>query len=158
MATNRGKEFEKKTLEDFQRAFPRSFTARIPDQQSKYKGSSSNICDVLSFAKGRLYLCECKSTNDSTFNFSKLRQYDLLLEHKDEEDVYPGVLLWFVQLDLIFWVPVSEIEKMKLDGKKSIHPKWYETGEYKLYKVPAKKMRTYFKCDLTFLSTLKKED
>lgn len=158
MAINRGKEFEKKTLEDFKRAFPKSFTTRIPDQQSGYKGSSSNICDVLSFAKKRLYLCECKSTNDTTLNFAKLRQYELLVEHKDEEDVFPGVLIWFVKLDLIVWVNINEVERMKIDGKKSISPKWLETGEYKLYKVPAKKLRTYFKCDLTFLSTISKED
>lgn len=157
MAINRGKEFEKRSLEDFKRAFPNSFTIRVPDQQSRYKGASSNICDILSYANGRLYLCECKSTNENTFNFAKLRQYELMVEHKDREGVFPGVLLWFVKLDLIVWVPVSEIEKMMMDGKKSVHPKYLETNEYKLYKVPAKKLRTFFKCDLSFLDTLTKE-
>ena len=90
------------------------------------------------------FLVECKTTHDTTFNFAKLKQYDKLLEYKDKKGVYPGVVIWFVELDLIVWVNISEIEKMKLEGKKSVSPKSLELNDYTLYQVPAKKKRTFF--------------
>ena len=157
MAVNYGKKFEGKVLEDLKSSFPDSVTIRIPDQQSKYKGQSSNICDIVSFNEDRLFLVECKTTHDTTFNFARLTQYDDLLAYKDKKGVYPGVVIWFVELDLIIWVNIGEIEKMKLDGKKSVSPKSLELCDYKLYKVPAKKKRTFFKCDFSFLMSITKE-
>lgn len=46
---------------------------------------------------------------------------------------------------------------MKLEGKKSVSPKSLELNDYTLYQVPAKKKRTFFKCDFSFLMSITKE-
>lgn len=159
MADNYGKKFEACVKEGLEASFPKeeSITIRIPDQQSKYKGTSSNICDILSFYNGRLYLVEAKSTHETTFNFARLTQYDDLLKYKDVPNAFPIVVVWFIELDTIVVATINEIERMKLGGMKSIHPKWLETNEYKLYRVPATKKRKFFKCDFKFLETITKE-
>ena len=50
MAVNRGKQFESKVKEDWERSLPESVLLRLPDQMSGYAGYSSNICDYIGFA------------------------------------------------------------------------------------------------------------
>ena len=90
---NKGKKFEANVERDWKRTLPKKLILRLPDQQSGYKGSSSNICDFIGFTNKKLFMIECKETDENTFNFAKLTQYDKLLEYKDYEDVYPGVLI-----------------------------------------------------------------
>lgn len=158
MATSLGKKFEDKVKEDWERTFPTSFFIRLPDQQSRYFGQSSNICDYIGFVNKKLFLIECKETKETTFNFSaKLRQYDKLLEQKDKDDTYPGVLLWFSNFDVVVWLNICEIEKMINDGLKSFNIKMVDDCNYNIYKIPATKMRTFMKCDFTIFKTIEKE-
>lgn len=154
---NLGKKFEDKVKEDWERTFPTSFFIRLPDQQSRYYGQSSNICDYIGFVNKKLFLIECKETKETTFNFeAKLRQYDKLLEQDNKDDTYPGVLLWFSSFDIVVWLNISEIKKMKDDGLKSFNVKMVDKCDYLVYNIPATKMRTYMKCDFTIFNTIEK--
>lgn len=94
MAVSLGKKFETKVKEDWERTFPTSFIYRLPDQQSRYFGQSSNVSDYIAFTNKKLFLIECKETKETTFNFeAKLRQYNDLLAQDKYDDTYPGVLL-----------------------------------------------------------------
>ena len=155
MAINRGKAFETKFKEDWAKAFPKTFVYRIPDQMSGYKQQSSNPCDFICFTGRLLFLIEAKVHKGNTFPFSNLRQYDKLIQYKDSLNTYPGVVLWFIEHDTVIWCSIKDIERMKLDGKKSInikmlHPKSDEV-DYNLYEIPSKKKRVFMDSDYSKL-------
>lgn len=153
---NKGKKFEANVERDWKRTLPKSVILRIPDQQSGYKGSSSNICDFFGFTNKKLFMIECKETEENTLNFAKLPQYDSLIEYKDYEDVYPGALIWFSSHDKIVWVNVSQLEKMKKDGKKSVNIKMLDEDDYILYEIPSRKKIKYLTSDFTIFNTITK--
>ena len=161
MAYSLGKKFEEKVKEDWEKQFPNNFFTRLPDQQSRYKGQSSNICDFIGFVNKKLFLIECKETKETTFNFKmnlgvgdttkkRKSQYERLLEHKNEEDTYPGVLLWFSSYDVIVWLDITKIEKMIDDGLKSFNVKMIEDNTYDVVIVPTKKLVRFLQCDFSF--------
>lgn len=156
MAYNLGKKFEDKVKRDWALSLPGRTLIRLADQQSRYKGQSSNVSDYIGHAFNKMWLIECKETKENTFNFAKLTQYDRLLEHKDEENTLPGVLLWFSKHNVIIWVNIGVIEQMKLDGKKSINIKDVENQTYKLYVIPTKKLITFLRCDFTYFENIEK--
>lgn len=164
-----GKQFEGKVKKDWERIFPKTFFHRLKDQQSRYKGQSGNLCDHLGFVGGKLFLIECKETKETTFNFKSnlgvgnkekeksKSQYERLLEHKDDENTYPGVLLWFSSFDKVVWLNIGEIERMINDGLKSFNVKMIENCNYNIYQIPATKLRTFMRCDFTIFKTIEKE-
>lgn len=155
---NLGKKFEDNVKKDWVRTFPKSFFIRLPDQQSRYFGQSSNICDYIGFINKKLFLIECKETKETTFNFqAKLSQYDKLLEQKNKDDTYPGVLLWFSAFDKVVWLNICEIEKMRNDGLKSFNIKMIDNCDYNVYVVPSTKLRTFMRCDFTIFKEIVKE-
>lgn len=154
MAVNRGKQFESKVKEDWERSLPESVLLRLPDQMSGYAGYSSNICDYIGFAGRCLWLVECKSIHGNTLPFTNLRQYDKLLAYKDKPYTHPGVILWWVDLDKVAFIPIQSIEKMKADNKKSINIKMLNSDEYFLLEIPSKKKRVFMDSDYSILLSL----
>lgn len=167
--SNLGKKFEEKVKEDWERIFPKTFFTRLPDQQSRYFGQSGNICDYIGFVNCKLFLMECKETKETTFNFKSnlgvgnvektksKSQYERLLEHKDDENTYPGVLLWFSSFDKVVWLNIGEIERMVNDGLKSFNVKMIDNCNYNVYTIPATKLRTFMRCDFEIFRTIEKE-
>ena len=64
-------------------------------------------------------------------------------------------IIWFYNHDKIVYVPVSECEKMKRDGKKSISLKSILNKEYVGYVVPSVKKRKFFDSDYSFMRDLR---
>ncbi len=92
---NKGKKFEEVFEKSWRESFPNSFIYRLKDQMSFYGNSvSSNPCDYICFTHGKLFLMECKETQDVRFSL-KFRQYEQLLSYKDIPNVIPGVTIWF---------------------------------------------------------------
>lgn len=151
MANNRGKAFEKRFSEDWEHTFPGELLIRIPDQQSGYKFASSNVSDFIAYTFPYAYLIEVKSITGNTFPFTYLRQYDALLSYKGKKGLHVGVVLWFIDHDHVIWAPIEEIEKMKIDGKKSINIKMLNSDEYKLTDIPSKKKRVFMESDYSIL-------
>ena len=150
MAVNRGKDFEQKFKEDWIRTIPDSSIDRIYDSVSGYK-TISNISDFIGFKQPNIFYLECKSTNENTFNFAKLTQYDKLVGKIGIPGVRAGAIIWFIKHDKVLYVPISTIKKMKEDGLKSVNIRTIFDSEYKFYNIPSQKLRVYMESDYSCL-------
>ncbi len=158
MGINRGKQFEAKFKEDWSRTMSRCID-RIYDQVSGMK-TISNISDFIAFRSPCIFYLECKTTNDNTFNFAKLTQYDKLIVKSGcgEKGVRVGVVLWFVNHDRVIYVPVKTIQKMKEDGLKSINIGKISHEEYRFFDIPSKKLRVFLESDYSVLKNTEEGD
>ena len=154
---NLGKSFEERFKKDWLRCFPGTLCYRLPDQQSGYAGGgSSNPCDYFGFTGNELLMVECKAHKGASIPFNDIPQYERQLAYKDCYKTFPGVLVWFYEKDIIIWVSIKEMEKMVLDGEKSIglrminEKKPYKKA-YNIMTVPAQKLRTFLEADLKYL-------
>ncbi len=147
MAINLGKKFEQQVKKDLERSFPNSFVLRLPDQQSGYQGTSQNICDFMMYTNGKLFLLECKSHKGNTFPLSNLTQFGKLQKYKDLPGIRCGVILWFIEHDKVFYVPISTFLLLAEEGKKSINIKDAEGTEYPMYELPSTKKKTFLETD-----------
>lgn len=148
MAINRGKQWELKLKEDWGK-LPNSFIIRLPDQITGYKTTSQNPCDYIGFANRKLFLLECKSTHGTTLNFSNMKQYERLLEYKNIPYIYPGIMVWFNDYDVVYFAPITVLEKMKKDKLKSINVSKLNLDKYPLIKINTTKKRVFLECDFT---------
>ena len=152
-----GKKFEERFRKDYKRCFPGTLIYRLPDQQSGYAGGgSTNPCDFLCFTGNEVLMVECKATKGMSINFSKIRQYDRMLDYKGLEKTYPGVVIWFYEKDIVLWVSIDEMEKMVNDGEKSIGLRMIDSKKpykksYNIITVPSSKLRTFMESDYDYL-------
>ena len=156
MAQNRGKEFESRFKQQFLASFPNSFILRLPDQVSGYKYTSSNICDFIGYAKGKLYLIECKTHLGASFPLSNLSQYNKLLPYVGIPGVRVGVVLWLIDKDKIFYVPISTVIQMKIKNKKSISYK--DIDKWRIIEIPSIKKVVFMDSDYSVLDILEEGD
>jgi hypothetical protein len=97
---------------------------------------------------------ECKSHEGNTFPFSNLTQYEKLCGKVGIKGVRAGVVLWFIDHDVICYVPISSITKMKADGKKSVNIKMLSDDTYRIIKIPTVKKRVFLDGDYSVLMNL----
>lgn len=146
MASNKGKAFEEAFKENWIQCYPGTWLFRLKDQMNGYKETSQNPCDFLAFtAENKLFMIECKSHEGASISFDAIPQYERLLKYKDKKNVYPGILIWFVDKDKIYWVPIKVAEKIYNSGEKSIGLR--HVGKYNLIEVPSVKKRVYMESD-----------
>ncbi len=148
-----GKQFENRFKLEWEKSFPNSFILRLPDQMSGYK-YSNNICDFICFNDGILYLIECKAHKGASIPFDKISQYPKLLEKANIYGIRSGVILYLYEKYRVFYIPVTTIEQMKKDGKKSVGIKALEEG-YNIIEIPSKKLRVFTDSDYSVLQNLK---
>lgn len=158
MSISKGKQFENKFFHDWQETFLDSFIYRLNDQVSGYKSSSRNICDFICFNKDTLYLIECKSSQDNTWNFSAYSQYEKQLVKVGIPGVRVGVVLWMVKHDTVVYLPTKTIQRMKAENKKSFNIKDLDNDTYRIIKVPSIKKRVFMDSDYSILFNLKEGD
>ena len=156
MAQSKGKEFEARFKQQFLASFPNSFILRLPDQVSGYKYTSSNICDFIGYAKGKLYLIECKTHLGASFPLSNLSQYNKLLSYVGIPGVRVGVVLWLIDKDKIFYVPISTVIQMKIKNKKSISYK--DIDKWRIMEIPSIKKVVFMDSDYSVLDILEEGD
>jgi penicillin-binding protein-related factor A (putative recombinase) len=149
--TDLGKKWEAVFEQSWQEAFPEELVFRLRDQMTGYKESSENPCDYLCHANGKLFMVECKTHKGASIPFTAIPQYERLLKYKNKKDVLPGVIIWFSEKDSIIWVGINEMEKMVLDGEKSIGLRMLEKKLYNIIEVPFEKKRVYLFPDCKFL-------
>ena len=93
---NKGKRWEKCVKDSWEACFPSSLIMRLPDQQSGYKATSKNPCDLIGFTKSKLFLIECKTVaKGNTISFDRLTQYADLVEYSKYENVKGGFIIWW---------------------------------------------------------------
>ena len=160
-----GKKFEDRFKKDYIRCFPDTLIYRLPDQQSGYAGGgSSNPCDFLCYPGECVLMVECKAHAKASIPFSAIPQYERLQEYKGKYKTFPGVVVWFYEKDIVIWVSIEEMEKMVLDGEKSIGLRMIDEKkpykkQYNIINIPSKKLRTYMETDYTYLvDKLKEQD
>ena len=101
-------------------------------------------------------MVECKAHKGASIPFTAIPQYERLLNYKGLYKTFPGVIIWFYEKDTIIWVSIDEMEKMVLDGEKSIGLRMLDKQKpykksYIIYEVPASKLRTFMEADLKYL-------
>jgi hypothetical protein len=120
-----------------------------------YKETSGNPCDFLCFPGEKLFMVECKEHRGASIPFTAIPQYERLLEFKGLPKVFPGVMLWLSEKDLVMWISIVEMEKMVKDGKKSIGTKMLDEKSYNIVVIPSEKKRVYMDSDYSILMSLK---
>lgn len=157
MAGDFGKKFEDRFRIDYKRCFPNTLIYRLPDQQSGYaSGGSSNPCDFFCYPGDCVLMVECKAHKGQSLPFTAIRQYEKLLEYRGLNKVFPGVVVWFYEKDIVIWVSIEEMEKMVLDGEKSIGLRMIDDKKpykksYNIVTLPSKKLRTFMETDYNYL-------
>ena len=155
MATNYGKVWEAQFKENWKKCFPNTFIFRLKDQMNGFRETSGNPCDFLCFpGNNKLFMIECKEHKGASIPFAAIPQYNRLLEYKKYPGIYPGVLLWLSEKDLILWISIAEMEKMIKEGKKSISIKMLEDPTYNIVVIPSVKKRVFLEADYTVLLNL----
>ena len=152
MGKSRGKEFEQKLEEDFKK-IPESHIERIYDVVTGWK-SIRGRSDFVAYIYPNQFWIEAKSHYGNTFPFSELRQYEDLLEVAGIKGIRSGVVLWMIDHDVVVYLPVRTIQRMKEDGKKSFNIKDLQKDTYKILTVPSKKRRVFMDSDYSVLKDL----
>ena len=158
MALSLGKQFEEKFKEDFSKLEDISID-RLYDTTAGYK-SISTVCDFICYHFPNEFYIECKAYTGNTFNFAKLTQYDKLLKKSGIRGVRAGVVLWMIDHDRVFYIPVSTIKQMKDDGKKSFNINVVndENFLYRVIEIPSKKKVKFMDSDYSVLFNLGEGD
>lgn len=157
MAENRGKQFEKRFLEDWIRTVPNSSIDRIYDSVSGFK-AVSNISDFIAYKKPNIFYLECKSHLGNTFPIANLTQYEKLKKKVGIPGVRAGVVLWFIEHPAtVLYIPISTFTKLIADGKKSFNVKMIGSDEYPSILIPSKQLRVFCESDYQVLLDLPEE-
>ena len=157
MDSNIGKKFEDRFRKDYKECFPGTFIYRLPDQQSGYAGGGSqNPCDFICYPGSLILMAECKAHKGASIPFSAIPQYERMLEYKSLKSTHAGVVVWFYEKDIVIWVSIEEMEKMVLDGEKSIglrmlKPKKDSEKAYNIITIPSVKLRAFMESDYNYL-------
>ena len=155
--TTIGKKWENKFASTFEKQFPDKLIYRLPDQQSGYAGEGgSNPCDFMCYPGNCVLMVECKAHKGASISFNDIRQYDKMLDFKGLHKTFPGVVVWFYEKDIVIWVSIEEMEKMRLDGEKSIGLRMIDEKKpykksYNIITLPSKKLRTFMETDYNYL-------
>lgn len=116
------------------------------------KGTSKNPCDFFVYYKPYLRLIECKSVHKNTFPLSNFTQYDLMKTYtKNFEYVTGAVVIWFIDHDIVLYIPIETVTMLKSKKLKSINLNKLEELEGKFIIVNSVKKRTFLTSDYQFL-------
>ena len=157
MSINKGKIFEKKFRADWLQSMPDSSIDRLYDSVSGYR-AISNVSDFICYKYPHIFYLECKSHSGNTFPFTALTQYDALSAKVGITGVRAGMVLYMYDHDVVLYVPISTVTKMKADGLKSVNVKMLGTesyANYVIYEIPSKKKRVYMDSDYSILMATK---
>ena len=147
MAVNRGKDFENVVREAFEKV-PNVSIDRLHDQTTGWKGST-NICDFIVYREPYEYYFECKSVHGNTLPFSNItdRQWQGMLEKSQIEGVFAGVIVWYIDKDATFFIPIHILNQDKSIGHKSMSCK--SCYEYpSIVEITGKKKRIFYEYDM----------
>lgn len=148
---SRGKQFEERVKQDWIASMPNSSIDRLYDSVSGYYGIS-NISDFIAYKKPYIFYLEVKTIHGNTFPLRNLTQFDKLIGKVGIDGVRAGVIIWFYEHEnKIIYVPISTIDKMKEDGKKSVNIRTIDKDGYRYIQIPSKKLRVFYESDYSIL-------
>lgn len=94
----------------------------------------------------------------NTFPLVNLTQYDKLKEKVGIPGVRTGVIIWFQEHNIVWYVPIATITQMKADGKKSVNVKKDLEAGYRIFNIPSQKKRVFLDSDYSVLLNLEDGD
>ena len=161
---NRGKDFEGQVHDGFLQ-IPGVSIDRLPDPMAGYAGVK-NICDFIVYNYPCQYYIECKScygntmsihSNDPKKRYGNItnNQWEGLLDKSKKPGVRAGILVWFIDHDVTYWIDIRLLQKWRDAGHKSIphFPEWVdftsETDDMWTI-IEGKKRRVLFDYDFTW--------
>ena len=146
MAQNRGKKFEN-IIQDACMKVKGVSVDRIHDQTNGFK-NSSNICDFIMYKYPHQYYIECKTIHGNTFPLSNVskKQREGMLEKSKIPGVIAGIILWFVDHDKTFFIPIQHIQDEMDLGFKSLNVRKLDKQIWK--KIEGTKRRIFFDYDM----------
>lgn len=153
MALNKGKAFEEKFKTDFKKSFPNGTIDRIYDTVNGYR-TITNVSDFIGYSYPCIMYCECKSHQGNTWNFSYFTQFEKLKSKIGIKGVIAGVILWMIDHDVVVFLPVEEVAKMKKDGHKSFNIKMLDEKMYNIIVFDSVKKRVFLDTDYSKLLEL----
>lgn len=126
---NRGKDFEGQVYAGFAK-LPYVSIDRLPDPMAGYAGVK-NICDFMVYKYPTQYYIECKScygntmsihSNDPKKKYGNItnNQWEGLLEKSKIPGVCAGILVWFIDYGITYWIDIRLLQKHRDAGHKSI--------------------------------------
>lgn len=126
---NRGKDFEGQVHDGFLQ-IPGVSIDRLPDPMAGYAGVK-NICDFMVYKYPLQYYIECKScygntmsihSNDPKRKYGNItnNQWEGLLDKSKIKGVKAGILVWFIDHDVTYWIDIRLLQKHRDAGYKSI--------------------------------------
>lgn len=157
MAKNYGKEFEKKFKEDFLKTVPNSTIDRLYDVVTGYK-AITQISDFIGYSKPCIFYLELKSHHGASIPFDNITQYNKLVKKVGIPGVRCGVVLWLIDKERVFYIPVSTITKMKQDGEKSFGIRSLNNKNYKVIEIPSVKKKLFLDSNYEILMQLEDGD
>ena len=145
MAVNRGKEFEKRIREAFEKV-PNVSVDRLHDQTTGFKGSQ-NICDFIVYKEPYEYYIECKTVHGNVLPFKNITdtQWQGLLAKSKIEGVKAGVMCWWVDRDVTKFIPIQALEWNRVFDYKSLR---YDHNGTAFVTIKGKKKRVFFEYDM----------
>lgn len=162
---NYGKDFERQIYKAF-KAIPNVSIDRIPDQVTRYKGSSSNICDFVAYKYPNIFYLECKSVHGNTLSIHSIpkegkdgklhgfygdirdSQWDGLIEKSTIPGVVAGIFCWWVDQDITLFIPIQLLQLMRENGGKSIRYDCLACNGISTINISGKKKRVFFEYDM----------
>lgn len=164
VAVNRGKDFENQVKDGFISVSDTS-VIRLIDPQNGYAGVR-NVCDFIVYHKPFQYLIECKSVHGNTMSIHSNNptrcygmitnnQWDGMLKHSYIDGVIAGVVVWFVDREVTYFLSIQLLDKLRSKGYKSIAWDawtWFEDIDDEFWcLIPGKQRRVLFDYDMTKL-------
>ena len=153
MANNKGKQFEDVIRKSFLKVSDVSID-RLRDAPRKLK-NVDNPSDFIVYKKPHEIYAECKSHRGNTLPFSCIREEQIkgMSEKAKIDGVKAGIIIWFIDHDLTYWVPIDEVVCWRDMGNKSINIK--DIYKFNYIEITGKKRRIYFDYDMNkFLEDL----
>ena len=147
---NKGKKFEQKFKEDWNKTVQDSSIDRLFDGTSGFK-NISNISDFIAYAYPNIYYIECKTTQDVSFPIKHLTQYEKLTQKIGIKGVVVGVLIWYYNYDHVVFIPITTVKEIKETGVKSININKLLVSDYEYIEIPSVKKRTFMDSDYSKL-------
>lgn len=152
MAISSGKRFENDFKKACKKHDPFSVT-RLYDNVGGYAGIK-NICDYVFYAYPNIYYLELKSTKGNTLNWANIteHQWKGLMEEAGKKGVISGILVQYSDHDEHYFADIRICEKLKQQGKKSLHIK--DAKKYGALLPARKRIKTYELFLYSFVSNM----
>ena len=137
---------------------------RIKDAKDRFSSTfqeTSEIADFIAFKEPTLLFVECKTTKQTHIRYNgdiRPNQWAGLINKHQIGGVYSLFFFWFIgQEDGNFAVPVDELARHRLSGRKTLSMKMVREGELKVIPLNATLKQKYYKYDLSNIFDLARE-